>query len=61
MLVNKQNTNLPPHIYDGEYDESLSKIHLVEKEYRNIYKIKNSSSINFAFGGDNSAIAVGYD
>lgn len=61
MLVNKQNTNLPPHIYDGEYDESLAKIHLVEKEDRNIYKIKNAASINFAFGGDNSAIAVGYD
>ncbi len=61
MLVNKQNTNLPPHIYYGEYDESLAKIHLVAKEDRNIYKIKNAASINFAFGGDNSAIAVGYD
>lgn len=61
MLVNKQNTNLPPHIYDGEYDESLAKIHLVAKEDRNIYKIKNAASINFAFGGDNSAITVGYD
>ena len=61
MLVNRQSTNLPPHIYDGKYDESLAKINLVAKEDRNKYKIKNAASINFAFGGDNSAIAVGYD
>lgn len=61
MLVNRQNTYLPPHIYDGEYDESLAKINLVAKGDTNIYKIQNAASINFAFGGDNSAIAVGYD
>lgn len=61
MLVNRQNTYLPPHIYDGEYDECLAKINLVAKGDTNIYKIQNAASINFAFGGDNSAIAVGYD
>lgn len=61
MLVNRQNTYLPPHIYDGEYDERLAKINLVAKGDTNIYKIQNAASINFAFGGDNSAIAVGYD
>lgn len=61
MLVNRQNTYLPPHIYDREYDESLAKINLVAKGDTNIYKIQNAASINFAFGGDNSAIAVGYD
>lgn len=61
LLVDKKNTNLPPHIYDNNYDDNLAKINLVTKENKNIYQIKNVASINFAFGGDNCAIAVGQD
>lgn len=61
LLTDKANTPLPPHIYDGEYDEKIDKLNLVSSESENIYKIQNAASINFAFGGDNSAIAVGYD
>lgn len=61
MLVDKKETILPPHMYDGEYDESLSKVNLVTKDHKKIYKVQNAASINFAFGGDNSAIAVGCD
>lgn len=61
MLLEKKNTPLPPHIYDGEYDENILPINLVRKGDKKIYNIKNIASINFAFGGDNCAIALGYD
>lgn len=61
LLADKRETTLPPHIYDGEYDENISTVNLVKKDDTNKYKIQNTASLNFAFGGDNSAIAVGYD
>ncbi len=61
MLADKKETALPPHIYDNEYDENIAKINLIKKEDKNIYKVLNVASINFAFGGDNCAIAVGQD
>lgn len=48
---------LPPHYYDEVYDSEIPRICLVEKQIST--NIKNTLSISFAFGGDNSAIILG--
>lgn len=55
-LQNNQ-SQLPPHHYDGIYDKELPKINLTKLNTNS--KIKNCLSISFAFGGDNSAIILG--
>lgn len=55
-LQNNQ-SQLPPHHYDGIYDKELPKINLTRLNTNS--KIKNCLSISFAFGGDNSAIILG--
>lgn len=55
-LQNNQ-SQLPPHYYDGNYDKELPKINLTRLNINS--KIQNCLSISFAFGGDNSAIILG--
>ncbi len=57
LLDDGQNRVLP-HIYDGEYDISLPKINLAQKDS----KIENLSicmSSSFGFGGTNSVVILG--
>jgi 3-oxoacyl-[acyl-carrier-protein] synthase-1 len=57
--LNEKNL-LPPHIWDGQYDESLEKLRFVEKG-NNIApkKLKICMSNSFAFGGSNSSLILG--
>ena len=58
ILNQKDDQNpLPPHYYDEIYDLNIPKICLVEKGINK--NIKNTLSLSFAFGGDNSAIILG--
>ena len=54
MLCMKENSTLPPHVYDGEYDESLEAVNLVKSGTK--FDVKTAMSLSFAFGGDNAAI-----
>ena len=54
MLCMKENSLLPPHVYDGEYDDSLEAINLVKSGTK--FDVKTAMSLSFAFGGDNAAI-----
>lgn len=52
----KEEMNAPLHIYDGEYDENLPKIKLVDKEFKGVKTCINNS---FGFGGTNAVIVLG--
>ena len=54
MLCMEENSTLPPHVYDGEYDESLEAVNLVKSGTK--FDVKTAMSLSFAFGGDNAAI-----
>ena len=54
MLCMGENSALPPHVFDGEYDESLEAINLVKSGTK--FDVKAAMSLSFAFGGDNAAI-----
>ena len=54
MLCMEENSTLPPHVYDGVYDESLEAINLVKSGTK--FDVKTAMSLSFAFGGDNAAI-----
>ena len=55
--INKKNV-LPPHIYDGEYDDSLEKIRLVNGKV-NADRLENCMSVSFGFGGSNTCLIIG--
>lgn len=50
--------NIPVHIYDGEYDESLPKIDLV-KANSNFDNVKVCMCNAFGFGGTNAVLIIG--
>ncbi|WP_234400453.1 beta-ketoacyl synthase N-terminal-like domain-containing protein [Campylobacter concisus] len=54
ILCMQENSTLPPHVYDEEYDESLEAINLVKSGTK--FDVKTAMSLSFAFGGDNAAI-----
>jgi 3-oxoacyl-[acyl-carrier-protein] synthase-1 len=49
---------LPPHIWDGEADESLAKLNFVEKN-KKLQKLSICMSNSFAFGGSNASLIIG--
>lgn len=49
---------LPRHIYDGEYDDSINKIKLVEGKVH-AEKLENIVNTSFAFGGSNASLVIG--
>lgn len=54
----KGERNLPIHIYDGEYDDTLPKINLVNQNtYQNPINICMCTS--FGFGGTNAVVIIG--
>lgn len=61
VLVESRNSHtfVPPHCYDGIYDDSLKAIALAKRGER--IRIKNTLSLSFAFGGDNCALILGED
>lgn len=48
-----------PHIYDGEYDEELPKIKLVEKNNLKSDKMNICMCNAFGFGGTNAVLVIG--
>ena len=54
MLCMGESSVLPPHVYDGAYDEELERINLVKSGTK--FDVKTAMSLSFAFGGDNAAI-----
>lgn len=54
MLCMQKDTILPPHIYDGVYDDEIGRINLVKFGQKAI--VNSAMSLSFAFGGDNAAI-----
>ncbi len=48
-----------PHIYDGEYDEELPKIKLVEKNNLKSDKMEVCMCNAFGFGGTNAVLIIG--
>ncbi|MEI0557457.1 beta-ketoacyl synthase N-terminal-like domain-containing protein [Brachyspira intermedia] len=55
--INKEKI-LPPHIYDGEYDDTLAKINLVTGKVKS-ERLENCMSVSFGFGGSNTCLIVG--
>ncbi|MDO6993021.1 beta-ketoacyl synthase N-terminal-like domain-containing protein [Brachyspira innocens] len=49
---------LPPHLYDGEYDDTLEKIKLVNGKVVSD-RLENCMSVSFGFGGSNTCLIVG--
>ena len=49
---------IPPHLYDGEYDNELSRINLVTKKI-SAERLENCMSVSFGFGGSNTCLIVG--
>lgn len=56
-VVNSELNYLPMHVFDGEFDNSLPKINLVDKLIKNNVKVAINAS--FAFGGDNVIMIFG--
>lgn len=54
----KGKRDLPVHIFDGEYDETLPKINLVDENTR-ISPINICMCTSFGFGGTNAVIIIG--
>lgn len=50
---------MPPHIYDGEYDEVLPVIKLVEKKNMYAAKMEVCMCNSFGFGGTNAVLIIG--
>lgn len=46
-----------PHVYDGEFDNSLKPINLATAAYKS--EVKNVLSNSFAFGGSNVSVIIG--
>ena len=57
MLCAKGETALPPHVYDGVYDDEIERVNLVKFGQRAV--VNSAMSLSFAFGGDNAAIVFG--
>ncbi|WP_157153081.1 beta-ketoacyl synthase N-terminal-like domain-containing protein [Brachyspira murdochii] len=49
---------LPPHLYDGVYDDTLEKIKLVNGKVVSD-RLENCMSVSFGFGGSNTCLIVG--
>ena len=56
-LLENCDGKLYPHIFDGEYDQSLPKIQLAEKNKN--YKCKTVMCNSFGFGGTNAIMILG--
>ncbi|WP_172199424.1 beta-ketoacyl synthase N-terminal-like domain-containing protein [Campylobacter sp. RM16188] len=54
MLCMQKEVVLPPHIYDGIYDEEIKRVNLVKINEKAV--VNSAMSLSFAFGGDNAAI-----
>ena len=57
-LIQTKNPIIYPQIYDGNYDKTLPKIKLVDKNY-NAEKISHCLCTAFGFGGTNAVIILG--
>ena len=60
LLLQKfnENKNLPPHIWDGEFDLNLPKLNLVKMNDK-ADKLSICLSNSFAFGGSNASVIIG--
>lgn len=56
-LLEKNNTKVYPHIYDGIYDENIPKIKLAQQGSE-LSSVKTCLSLSFGFGGTNAAIIL---
>ncbi|MBR7064714.1 MAG: 3-oxoacyl-ACP synthase [Treponema sp.] len=53
-----QNALLPPHVYDGVFDNDISPVNLVQKNCA-VKKVNICMSNSFAFGGSNASVIIG--
>lgn len=58
VLLTDNKNILPPHIYDGEYDDKLPKIKLTSKNMK-VENLKYVMCNAFGFGGTNTVIILG--
>lgn len=49
---------LPPHVYDGQYDEELEKIGITSLQSKPEKPLKRMLSASYAFGGSNIALII---
>ena len=60
--LEKNETQLPPQIWDGAFDEEIPKLNFVNKnDSLNHSRIKICLSNSFAFGGANACLVVGLE
>ena len=55
----KNQAELPLHVWDGVYDEELPRLHVVEAKSNKSSALKVCLSNSFAFGGANACLALG--
>ena len=55
----KNQGELPLHVWDGVYDEELPRLHVVEAKSNKSSALKVCLSNSFAFGGANACLALG--
>ncbi len=55
----KNQAELPLHIWDGVYDEELPRLHVVDAKSNKSSALKVCLSNSFAFGGANACLALG--
>lgn len=59
LLLSADSGRLPPHVFDGHYDERLPEIRLVSPESRlETGRARIMLSNSFAFGGNNAAVVL---
>lgn len=55
-MICSSDSIMPPHIYDGNYDDEIEQINLVG--FNQKADISSAMSLSFAFGGDNTALIL---
>lgn len=57
LLLQNNNKKLPPHLWDGQFDNELPRLNLVKKGDE-ISELTTCLSNSFAFGGSNASVII---
>jgi 3-oxoacyl-[acyl-carrier-protein] synthase-1 len=55
-----QESCLPPHLWDGEPDPDMVRLHLVGLENQALKPLQYCLSNSFSFGGNNVSLLIGH-